>query len=410
VTNEEISIGSKCELAVSLLKTFYSLHISNKDGIQHYLELQKDKILLALSKEETEAYIRYRLSVAGQKRLLFSQRAVNKIYRASRGVPRLINLICDRSLLGAYAGNVEQVGQAQVKQAVKEIGLKHSGTRHLLPDWVFSGFSLGVIFSILIAAILLLGQTWKNKYSSKPQDSAQISLPSLTVPSKVITISAKNKKLNVNQPAYITMKKLLADKPLKNSKILAYQTLFDDWKLRVPKTSSGLQCQKIERVGMRCLHKQGNWRSIMNIDRPVVLHLRNSKGIRFDVTLLHLKGKLAQISLNGKTHWLMRRDLDQFWLGGYSLIWKVPDYLSSIIRPGMVTNKDKWLKSHLIKASARLNVSFFTINNIKLNSLKSNIMDFQKTQGLINDGVVGAMTLIKLNSLLEPSVPHLLEQ
>jgi len=57
VTNEEISIGSKCELAVSLLKTFYSLHISNKDGIQHYLELQKDKILLALSKALESSYI-----------------------------------------------------------------------------------------------------------------------------------------------------------------------------------------------------------------------------------------------------------------------------------------------------------------------------------------------------------------
>jgi len=70
VTNEEISIGSKCELAVSLLKTFYSLHISNKDGIQHYLELQKDKILLALSKALESSYIFNKLKGAKLFRIL----------------------------------------------------------------------------------------------------------------------------------------------------------------------------------------------------------------------------------------------------------------------------------------------------------------------------------------------------
>lgn len=70
MTNEEISIGSKCELAVSLLKTFYSLHISNKDGIQHYLELQKDKILLALSKALESSYIFNKLKGAKLFRIL----------------------------------------------------------------------------------------------------------------------------------------------------------------------------------------------------------------------------------------------------------------------------------------------------------------------------------------------------
>ena len=59
--------------------------------------------LLALSRSETYAYIQHRLLVAGRRDPLFTRRAMHCVYRLSGGMPRAINIICDRALLGAYA-------------------------------------------------------------------------------------------------------------------------------------------------------------------------------------------------------------------------------------------------------------------------------------------------------------------
>ncbi len=76
----------------------------------------------ALSEAETAQYIRHRLSVAGLRGALpFDQPARQRIHQLSRGVPRRINLLCDRSLLGAYAGGTNKVDRRIVEQAAKEV-------------------------------------------------------------------------------------------------------------------------------------------------------------------------------------------------------------------------------------------------------------------------------------------------
>ena len=55
-----------------------------------------------LEREETAAYVRHRLRVAGATREIFTSGALREVQRLSGGVPRLINIICDRALLGAF--------------------------------------------------------------------------------------------------------------------------------------------------------------------------------------------------------------------------------------------------------------------------------------------------------------------
>ncbi len=74
-----------------------------------------------LTQTETTAYIQHRLAVAGVQRPLFTKEAMAKIYRLSKGIPRLINIICDRALLGAYAENTALVGPKTVAQAAHEV-------------------------------------------------------------------------------------------------------------------------------------------------------------------------------------------------------------------------------------------------------------------------------------------------
>jgi hypothetical protein len=110
-----------------------------------------------LNREETESYIYQRLTVAGsQGGITFSKSAINEIYRSSRGIPRLINLICDRALLGGFVDETYHIEKGVVLKAKKELTGEESSPS------AFWGTSLlkqltPLRVSLLILLILLLG-------------------------------------------------------------------------------------------------------------------------------------------------------------------------------------------------------------------------------------------------------------
>ena len=77
--------------------------------------------LRPLSREETRAYVRHRLEVAGSGEELFPAAVIGRLRRLSRGVPRLINILCDRALLGAFVQGKRQVERATLAQAAREV-------------------------------------------------------------------------------------------------------------------------------------------------------------------------------------------------------------------------------------------------------------------------------------------------
>ncbi len=77
--------------------------------------------LRPLNYQDTIAYVRHRLSVVGGSPTLFTGFALRRLYRASGGVPRMINTIADRALLGAYAKGADRVGLRHVRQATAEV-------------------------------------------------------------------------------------------------------------------------------------------------------------------------------------------------------------------------------------------------------------------------------------------------
>lgn len=79
----------------------------------------------ALNKKEVAEYIAHRLSVAGARGNFFKRSAMDRTFALSNGVPRVINLICDRSLLGAFAENRAIVTRRIVNKAAKEILLEY---------------------------------------------------------------------------------------------------------------------------------------------------------------------------------------------------------------------------------------------------------------------------------------------
>jgi len=114
--------------------------------------------LTPLSKDEVRRYIDHRLMIAGSNgEVVFSKGAINVIYRCSRGIPRLINLICDRALLCGYIEQTYEITGKLARRAAKEIGKEEGyrissavvryALRYILPILI----AVGAAISYLIA-------------------------------------------------------------------------------------------------------------------------------------------------------------------------------------------------------------------------------------------------------------------
>jgi general secretion pathway protein A len=108
--------------------------------------------LNALSKKETREYIEKRLKTAGARERLFTEKAIEEIFRRSKGIPRIINILCDNSLLNAYALDQKSVDNQPVKEAAKDLNL-----RSYPRLW-----TLIIIFLCLVGVVLIFLLLQKN--------------------------------------------------------------------------------------------------------------------------------------------------------------------------------------------------------------------------------------------------------
>ena len=103
--------------------------------------------LQALNYADMQAYIRHRLSVAGSDQAIFAPSALRFLHRQSKGIPRLINLICDRAMLGAFAQGVARIERSMIRQAAREVLGEQTATSS-------PGFRPGMAWAV--AGMLLL--------------------------------------------------------------------------------------------------------------------------------------------------------------------------------------------------------------------------------------------------------------
>ena len=264
----------------------------------------------SLNKEEVTAYIRYRLAVAGQKQNLFHPSAIRVINRKSGGIPRLINLVCDRALLGAYSQSETTVSASHIKQAFNEIGAeqnKHSFAA--VPKWVLAGVAFGAIFGALLIVLLAnlrdetiaLANTESEQTLARPQSETnkievpkEKAQPSALLGSNTNDIALPNTDAEGLTPEkrygsqYIASLEYIA--PPFNHKLAAYEAVLSAWGVAYTPKKNKLICDFAGSQGLACLHKQGNWRGLLQINRPVVMRLTNKKGQEFHIGVLEIEG------------------------------------------------------------------------------------------------------------------------
>jgi len=101
-----------------------------------------------LNLQEAKEYVKHRLEVAGCRRRVFSNSAMRRVYKFSGGVPRLVNVICDRAMLGAYSKNKKNVTASVVRKASREV--LGGARRHTTRTWWAPAMTLILMLGVLM--------------------------------------------------------------------------------------------------------------------------------------------------------------------------------------------------------------------------------------------------------------------
>jgi general secretion pathway protein A len=155
--------------------------------------------LLPLTKDEVGHYIQHRLSVAQCERMLFERTAVAEIHRISQGIPRIINLLCERSLTNAYCSNNALVTKKIVLQSAQEA----LGDEYQAKNWwqhiAVKALAASIILVAIISGSYLLGQLYGNNMSVQTaSNTSKIATNQIDTVSNnpvIITVGNENKKL-----------------------------------------------------------------------------------------------------------------------------------------------------------------------------------------------------------------------
>jgi len=111
-----------------------------------------------LTKSEVAAYVRHRLNVAGARRDLFSKDSLAQLWRYTGGVPRLINIICDRALLGAYTSKRHHVDRTILESAASEVlGHKLKGSPSTPMFSLWGGIAILLVLAAFFATYYFRG-------------------------------------------------------------------------------------------------------------------------------------------------------------------------------------------------------------------------------------------------------------
>lgn len=341
-----------------------------------------------LGKDEIEGYLHHRLSVAGVERPLFSKAAVSKLYSLSGGVPRLINLLCDRALLGAYVKGQSVVSPELLKKAASEIfasKVKREKGSNLL-SWIY----VILLSLILIVGIILLVALWQ---FDPPQPAAEVQQP---VPKVEI---AQSPPVVASEPLRWT-----AQEPPTNSSVLAYRALFHLWGFDGVNLDQGAR-QLAADLGLDLVTKRASLGLIKQLNRPAVLKIFDPQGESFYATLTALNDEMATLFIGSDIQRVSVSQLVQQWFGEYGLIWQPPAEYQGVVKPGAQGPLVGWLERQLAMLSGR---QANPATDLKLEgALLKEVQAFQKAAGIEADGVVGPHTLILLNTQVGGHQPTL---
>ncbi|MGQ0833517.1 MAG: AAA family ATPase [Gammaproteobacteria bacterium] len=338
-----------------------------------------------LSREETDAYARHRLRVAGATADIFTPSALAEIYHLSDGVPRVINVICDRALLGAYTQDRHRVTGALVRRAAGEVFGKRFAPRWL-PWLAASAAALA-----MIAAGVLVWQfvPWNAQARS---GEVAASSPGASADTATGSASASTPKAAVPRPSLTA---LLAQHASETDTDSAFRKLFALWNARYEPGRID-PCTQASRQGLECLVQRGSFGQLRLYNRPVILMLGDDTGGSHQAVLSALDNDRGRIELGDASHEIGIAELSQRWLGDFVLLWRPDTPTVKNLSIGMRGDEVRWLRQSLQRLDGAPAAG--GTNDLYDAELGELVMDFQRRNRLSVDGIAGVQTQVVLNS------------
>lgn len=343
-----------------------------------------------LSREESVAYIDHRLRVAGAVGDIIPLAAKRELFRLSAGVPRMINVIADRALLGAYTVDQHQVTAELVRQAAREVYDQLPGTR---PWWSQPALLAGLaaVGLGIVAASGWAGLNWWRARTAPPPVALVEPPPA---PATVAAIEP--------EPGTVPLEAMLRAAGEQMGTDTAFTALFRLWGLDYAKGPKRA-CLQAEERGLQCLYQRGTLEQIGSLGRPVILTLRDADNNPRQVVLSGLDGGVAVLDVGSNQYRVDPKELERFWFGEYLLLWRPRAGEVKSLSTGMRDPDVRWLRESLATIQGRPVDPMES--DVYDETLAARVRDYQRDHKLPVDGMAGTATQVAINTDLGAGDP-----
>ena len=392
--------------------------------------------LEALSALETSRYIAHRLAVAGLTgRTPFDKPALARIHKLAHGIPRRINLLCGRAMLGAYASGMTQINRRTVDQAAAEVfgprlgvhahmgltGLNvNNGQPIRNPIPAFTVALVGLV-GLMAGAALLGSILWMQKSPGVTPLLQPVLTDLKAVPSPAVLPSAAASAAAVlpAPPTLLALPQISATAVPPSIALLsaadlgeqvtastltvnqAWQALGQLWGLALDGTDAAQPCAAARQQRVTCFDsKPANLGLIRDLNRPGIITLVGINKRPVPALLSGLTDQTASLRLGAQTYSVSLTVLAGLWRGDFATLWRVPDDYAEQVLNGKARPANEWLQAQLARLPEPAGIS-------QASSLRERIYAFQLASGLSPDGQAGPMTLMQLNRTAGIDEPRL---
>jgi len=368
-----------------------------------------------LTRLEVAAYVVHRLRVSGTQTPVFPYALVPSLYRLTGGVPRLINLVCDRALLGTFVQRRLQVTPQILKRAACEVidvpATPRRWSRLLAwPSLVLAAACAGGVFAASLLPLPLWQFSWpraETGVATTAPEPAAAAVQSPPVSTSTAGVAVEPEPIAVaaiDKPAIEELRWPDANLQRSRSEGLAFQELFKMYGIAYDPGGKGSACKLAETANMHCLSARGGLTELLWANQPALLLLDGAgKERQFYVVLTALDEESATVIVAGAKKRVALAQIAPLWTGKYVLLWDAPPGFRNALAAGSRSPAVPWLRQSL----ARVHGGSADGPAVFDSELVDRVKAFQLAEGMAPVGAVGAFTLIRLNQRLDQSVPKL---
>jgi len=352
----------------------------------------------ALSDAEAMQYITHRLAVAGHNGPLpFDRKSLERIQRLARGVPRRINLLCGRALLGAWANGLQRVDRVVVDKAAAEVfGPDHAPGSTASPRR--NAYALGGLI-FLLGTILLGVMLWNPQPKARP--ALQTALPAR--PASAAT------PLRLETPAQSKVEDLDALLPqLPRDFNTAWRALASSSKLPATLSANDADpCQAAATLQLQCYRTSKlSVPLLRQLKRAGILTLQEGHAAPLYALLVSLDDQNATLQIGSSLHRVRLAALARLWSGDFATYWQAPPGYNANLREGSSGPAIEQLARQLSQLDGAVTAPSAAGAQILDGALRERVRTFQRAQGLKPDGLPGPMTFMQLASATAGPVPQ----